>query len=107
MLKSKHSYSKRTANKNIKALGSCSEELLLALVDVMFKLAPDNNEYLKVLLFEHRIFFIDDFRYSCNLCCIAFEFFLLDVMVVSQISNILPVHGMVGPINIACLLGSV
>lgn len=53
MLRSKHSYSKKTANKNIKALGSCSEELLLALVDVMFKSAPDNNEYLKVLLFQH------------------------------------------------------
>lgn len=47
MLRSKHSYAKKTANKNIKALGSCSEELLQALVDVMFKLAPDNKNYLK------------------------------------------------------------
>lgn len=53
MIRSKHSYSKKTANKNIKALASCSEELLQALVDVMFKLAPDNHEYLKVLFLPY------------------------------------------------------
>ncbi|CAI9099900.1 OLC1v1036792C3 [Oldenlandia corymbosa var. corymbosa] len=44
---SKHAYSKKIANKNIRALASCSEELLRALIDVFFKLPSDRHENLK------------------------------------------------------------
>lgn len=48
-LKSKQSYSKKIASKNIRALASCSQELLQALIDIFFELLPDRLESSKVL----------------------------------------------------------
>uniref|UniRef100_A0A5B6YH98 Putative RRP12-like protein isoform X1 n=1 Tax=Davidia involucrata TaxID=16924 RepID=A0A5B6YH98_DAVIN len=44
---SKPSYSKKIASRNIKALASCSEELLQTLTDVFFSSAPEKRTYLK------------------------------------------------------------
>lgn len=46
--KRKCSYSKKPASKNIKALASCSEEWLQALVNVFFKSSPANYQQFKV-----------------------------------------------------------
>lgn len=45
----KQSYSKKIANNNIKALASCSEELLQSLIDVFLELPSDRHESLKVI----------------------------------------------------------
>ncbi|OIT28315.1 PREDICTED: RRP12-like protein isoform X2 [Nicotiana attenuata] len=45
--KRKCSYSKKSASKNIKALASCSEEWLQALVNVFFKSSPANYQQFK------------------------------------------------------------
>ncbi|CAN4107230.1 unnamed protein product [Withania somnifera] len=45
--KSKCSYSKNSASKNIKALASCSEEWLQALVNVFFESSPANYQQFK------------------------------------------------------------
>ncbi|KAK4371480.1 hypothetical protein RND71_010955 [Anisodus tanguticus] len=45
--KRKSSYSKKSASKNIKALASCSEEWLQALVNVFFKSSPANYQQFK------------------------------------------------------------
>ncbi|CAK9182413.1 unnamed protein product [Ilex paraguariensis] len=44
---SKPSYSKKTASRNVRALVSCSEELLLALTDVLFDSPPEKRSFLK------------------------------------------------------------
>ncbi|XP_022888276.1 RRP12-like protein [Olea europaea var. sylvestris] len=46
-LKSRHFYSKKTASRNIKALASCSKELLQALTNVLFETPPDKHRHLK------------------------------------------------------------
>lgn len=43
-------YSKKTATKNIKALTSCSTELLMALTDLFVDSRPEKRSYLKVLI---------------------------------------------------------
>ncbi|XAR68507.1 hypothetical protein NMG60_11003649 [Bertholletia excelsa] len=45
--RSKHPYSKKIASRNIKALASCSMELLQALMNVFFEAPPSKREYLK------------------------------------------------------------
>jgi ribosomal RNA-processing protein 12 len=42
-------YSKKTATKNIRALTSCSTELLMALTDLFVDSHPEKRSYLKVL----------------------------------------------------------
>lgn len=42
-------YSKKTATRNIKALTSCSSELLIALTDLFLYSPPEKRLYLKVL----------------------------------------------------------
>ncbi|XP_060182729.1 uncharacterized protein LOC132612632 isoform X3 [Lycium barbarum] len=49
-LKRKCSYSKKSASKNIKALASCSEEWLQALVNVFFKSSPENYQQFKAAI---------------------------------------------------------
>ncbi|KAL6987160.1 hypothetical protein U1Q18_012915 [Sarracenia purpurea var. burkii] len=46
-LKSKTPYSKKIASRNIRALASCSEELLQALIDLFFGSPPGMRSYLK------------------------------------------------------------
>ncbi|RAL48664.1 hypothetical protein DM860_000984 [Cuscuta australis] len=46
-LKKKSSYSRKTAQKNIKAISSCSEGLLQALTNVSTESYPETHEYLK------------------------------------------------------------
>ncbi|KAL3533763.1 hypothetical protein ACH5RR_007284, partial [Cinchona calisaya] len=46
-LKSRQCYSKKNASKNIRALASCSQELLQALIDVFFELPIDTHGSLK------------------------------------------------------------
>lgn len=43
-------YSKKTATKNIRALASCSMELLEALTDLFLSSPPEKRSYLKVLI---------------------------------------------------------
>lgn len=47
-LKRKCSYSKKSSAKNIKALSSCSEDWLRALINVFFKASPANYQQFKV-----------------------------------------------------------
>lgn len=46
----KPSYSIKTADKNLRALASCSEKLLQALTDVLFELPHEKRTYLKVFI---------------------------------------------------------
>ncbi|KAL2501759.1 ARM repeat superfamily protein [Forsythia ovata] len=46
-LKSRHFYSKKTANRNVKALASASKELLQALTNVLLETPPDKRRHLK------------------------------------------------------------
>lgn len=48
--KRKCSYSKKSASKNIKALASCSEEWLQALINVIFESSPANYQQFKVCI---------------------------------------------------------
>ena len=52
-------YSKKTATKNIRALASCSMELLEALTDLFFSSPPEKRLYLKVLV---SLFSLKDFN---------------------------------------------
>lgn len=55
------SYSKKTAIKNIRALGSCSLELLQALTELFFDSPPEKRSYLKVFV---SLFSLKYFIYS-------------------------------------------
>lgn len=44
------SYTKKTAERNLKALTSCSEKLLRALTDALFTVPHDKHTHLKVFL---------------------------------------------------------
>lgn len=67
-LKKKCSYSKKAAEKNIRAMSCCSEELLQALTDVLIESYPETHEYLKVFIYisfpvcKHILYFL-------HLCC--------------------------------------
>lgn len=49
--KKKCSYSKKAAEKNIRAMCCCSKELLQALTDVLIESYPETHEYLKVFIY--------------------------------------------------------